>query len=327
MGAGATDFRSLRGRVDQYLDWILARNYSDQTAHRRRYCLLRFVDWCEARGVAMPEEATRPVLEAYQRGLFHYRKANDRPLSFSTQLNLLCAVRLLFKWLVQQHLIQHNPAAELELPRRERRLPGRVLNPVEAEAVLAAPDVRTCLGLRDRAILETFYSTGIRRTELSRLTVYDLDRERRVLAVRCGKGKKDRMVPIGERALSWVEKYLDGARPELQHGEATEQLFLGHHGQPLAPRSLTGLVHGYVEAATSGRGGACHLFRHSMATGMLNNGADIRFIQEMLGHAELSTTQVYTRVSIQKLQEVHEQTHPASRNQRRSHGDEPGGSS
>jgi integrase/recombinase XerD len=188
-----------------------------------------------------------------------------------------------------------------------------VLTEDEAEQILAQPDTSDAIGLRDRAILEVLYSTGIRRMEVMGLSVWDLDGERGTLMVRQGKGKKDRMVPIGVRAITWVEAYQSDARPGLVVPPDSGTLFLTTMGEPLTPNRLTQLVRNYVKAAEVGKVGACHLFRHTMATLMLENGADIRFIQEMLGHVELSTTQIYTQVSIRKLKEIHTATHPGAK--------------
>jgi integrase/recombinase XerD len=169
------------------------------------------------------------------------------------------------------------------------------------------------MGVRDRAILETLYSTGMRRRELIGLQLFDLDRERGTVMIRQGKGKKDRMIPIGERALTWIDRYQHEVRPGLVVGRdpaVLSTLFLTHLGEPFTPNRLTQLVRGYIQAADLGKSGSCHLFRHTMATLMLENGADIRYIQAMLGHAELSTTQIYTQVSIRKLKEIHTATHP-----------------
>ena len=171
--------------------------------------------------------------------------------------------------------------------------------------------MRETIGLRDRTLPEVFYSTGMRRMELAQLKLYDLDIERGTVMVRQGKGKKDRMIPIGERALAWVGKYLADARPKLVQEPDDGTLFLTNLSAAFTPNRLTQLVRDYVDKAELGKTGACHLFRHTMATLMLENGADIRFIQEMLGHAELSTTQIYTQVSIRKLKEIHTATHPA----------------
>ena len=149
--------------------------------------------------------------------------------------------------------------------------------------------------------------------ELLGLGVYDLDAERGTLWVRQGKGSKDRMIPIGERALAWVEKYQSEVRPGLVVASDGGKLFLTAGGKPFHPDHLSHLVRHHVLAAELGKRGGCHLFRHTMATLMLENGADIRFIQEMLGHAKLSTTQIYTQVSIRKLKEIHTATHPTAK--------------
>jgi integrase/recombinase XerD len=159
--------------------------------------------------------------------------------------------------------------------------------------------------------METFYSTGMRRRELSGLKLYDLDVERGTVMVRMGKGKKDRMIPIGSRALAWIDRYVTEVRPTLALQPDDGILFLSNQGDFFSPNRLTQMVREYVAAAEIGKSGACHLFRHTMATLMLEGGADIRFIQQMLGHAELSTTQIYTQVSIRKLKEIHSLTHPA----------------
>jgi integrase/recombinase XerD len=193
----------------------------------------------------------------------------------------------------------------------EKRLPKHVLTISEAEQVMMQTNVTDPLGIRDRAILETLYSTGMRRMELINLNLYDLDIDRGTIMIRQGKGKKDRMIPIGERAVAWIEKYKNETRPMLAYEPDEGVLFLTNNGEPFTSNRLTQLVRNYVNAAEIGKKGACHLFRHTMATLMLENGADIRFIQQMLGHADLSTTQIYTQVSIRQLKAIHEATHPA----------------
>lgn len=150
----------------------------------------------------------------------------------------------------------------------------------------------------------------MRRSELMNLILFDVDRERGTIMIRQGKGKKDRMIPIGERAVRWIDRYQNEVRPQLLIGRNNTTLFLTAAGEPFTPNRLTQMVREYVNAADLGKSGSCHLFRHTMATLMLENGADIRYIQAMLGHAELSTTQIYTQVSIRKLKEIHTATHP-----------------
>lgn len=307
-----TDPDSFAVLVARYIDWMGFRNYAPKSITNRQTYLGYFVTWCEERGIIKPAEVTRPIIERYQRYLYHYRKPlSGEPLSFRSQHVRLVTVRAFFKWLARKHYLLHNPASELELPRLEKRLPKHVLTVSEVEQVLTQPNLTEPLGIRDRAILETFYSTGIRRMELINLSLYDLDGDRGTLLVRQGKGRKDRMVPIGDRALAWIDKYLSEVRPELVITPDQGFMFLANHGQQFTPDRMTQLVRGYIDQADIGKRGSCHLFRHTMATLMLENGADIRFIQMMLGHAELSTTQIYTQVSIRKLKEVHSLTHPA----------------
>jgi len=310
--------------VERYLAWARVKQHPERTIIGWRYGLGLFVDFCEARGLERAEDITRPILERYQRHLFHHRKKDGRPLSYKTQLARLVVLRGLFRWLVRQHVVLSNPAADLELPRKEHRLPRAVLTEEEAERVLAEPDVRSGLGVRDRAMLEVFYATGIRRAELVRLNVFDVDLERHTLMVRQGKGKKDRMLPLGERAARWVERYMMEVRPELVTAESGEVLFLGRLGHPFVDDHVSKLVKDYVDASPIAKKGSCHLFRHTMATLMLEGGADVRFVQEMLGHVSLETTQLYTRVSIRKLQEVHAATHPGARLAREPRAPAPG---
>ncbi len=297
--------------LNRYLDWLQIQNYSKATIKGRDHYLSVFIVWCDERSLKRPNEITKPILERYQRHLYLHRKKDGEPLSFRSQHSHLVPIRAWFKWLTRQNYILYNPASELDLPRLEKRLPKHVLNQREVETVLNQANTSDALGLRDRAMLETLYSTGMRRMELINLKLYDIDVDRGTVMIRQGKGKKDRMIPIGERALAWIDKYLIEVRPELVTGIDEGVLYLTNLSESFTPNRLTQLVRNYVQAAEIGKTGACHLFRHTMATLMLEHGADIRFIQEMLGHADVSTTQIYTQVSIRQLKEIHTATHPA----------------
>jgi integrase/recombinase XerD len=301
----------LAALLEKHLEDLRVRNYSEYTVKNRRVHIGFFLAWCHERGLAEPVEVTRTVLEAYQRHVFGYRKKNGEPLSFTGQHDRLVPLRVWFKWLARRHHILHNPASELELPRLGVRLPKAVLTAAEAERVIEQTDIHDPLGLRDRAILETLYSTGMRRLEMVNLKLWDLDLERATATIRQGKGHKDRIIPLGDRAAAWVRKYLDEARPRLASEPDDKIVFLSNAGEPFSLDYLSEVVRGYVEAARVGKHGACHLFRHTMATLMLEGGADTRFIQAMLGHADLKTTQIYTHVAIRQLQEIHRATHPA----------------
>ena len=303
--------------VSEFLESMAVRGYSPRTIENHFAALGYLAAWLAERGVTRPAEVTKPMLDRYQRALFHRRKPDGSPLSFRAQHTRLVPIRAFFKWLARQNRILYNPASELELPKLERRLPRAVLSAGEAERVLAVPDTTEVTGLRDRVMLELLYATGIRRSELARLQVFDLDAERLTLAVRQGKGRKDRMIPIGDRAAAWARRYIIEARPALVLEPDDGTLFLTVDGTPFSVDRLTGLIGGYVRRSGVGKPGACHLFRHTMATLMLEGGADIRFIQQMLGHADISTTQIYTQVSLRQLSAIHAATHPGASNQPR----------
>jgi integrase/recombinase XerD len=298
---------------ERYFDALLVDNYSPYTVATGRPKLRPFIAYCHERGVDRPQEVTRELVERFKAWQHAWRDEKGKGLSVLTLVGRIIVIRGFFKWLSKQNHILYNPTSEVEYPRVGFRLPKVVFTPEEAEAVLAEPEVGLPVGLRDRAILETLYSTGLRRKEIANLDLDDLDEERGTVLVRHGKGDKDRVVPIGERALAWIGKYVADARPFLVVERGEKAVFVSRFGTRLRSDALTKIANRYVKAAELGKQAGCHAFRHSMATSMLENGADIRFIQEMLGHAKLESTQVYTRVSIGKLKAVHTATHPAAR--------------
>lgn len=297
--------------LHDFIDQASTQGLSPLTTRHRQRAIARFIRWADERGLHDPREITLPILERYQRHLYHYRKPNGEPLSFSSQYTELAPLKAFFAWLTRQHIILYNPASELQLPKVIRNIARYVLSVEDVELILKLPDTRTLLGLRDRAILEVLYSTGIRRAEMMRLLIYDIDIKNRTVLVREGKGQKDRLVPIGERACYWVTRYLHEVRPQFVAGHDDGRLFLTRYGDAMTDDHVTGAVKEYVERSGVAAEGACHLFRHAMATHMLENGADTRYIQAMLGHSDLSTTQIYTHVALTKLKEIHAATHPA----------------
>lgn len=299
--------RSLRN----FIEACGAAGLSKLTIRQRYRANARFIRWADERGLSDPREITLPILERYQRHLYHYRKPNGEPLSFSSQYTELAPLKAFFAWLTRQHLILYNPASELELPKVIRNLARYVLSIEDVEKILNQPDTSTLIGRRDRAILEVLYSSAIRRSELARLLVYDVDVKNGTLLVREGKGRKDRLVPLGERACGWVKQYVNDVRPQFVTGRDEGVLFLTYHGDGFTHIALGNTVKDYIQKAQVPVKGSCHLFRHACATHMLDNGADTRFIQALLGHASLATTQVYTHVALTKLKEIHKATHPA----------------
>lgn len=302
---------TLTAHVEQYLEWLRIRNRTEAGVDSKWRELKPFLWWAEERSIKKPHEITRAMLESYQRWLWSYRKKNGQPLGSTTQRGRLGSVKLFFSWLCRQRVIEVNPASELELPRVEKRLPIEALTRSEIETLLSLPDITDPLGIRDRAMLELFYSTGIRRSELVRLDLLDLKVEKKLLYVRQGKGMKDRVVPVGNRALLWVEKYLNDVRPLLALRPDTLTMFLSGYGEAFNPQVLGRIITRYIEQTQIGRKGGAHLLRHTCATHMLEGGADIRYIQQLLGHEKLETTAIYTEVSIVQLQAVHARCHPA----------------
>ncbi|MET3139515.1 integrase/recombinase XerD [Undibacterium sp. GrIS 1.2] len=300
----------LRAYQNAFLDWTLVTGLSEQTAKIRKQALDGFILWCDERSLQQPQDITRPILQRYQSHLYHYRKSNGQPLSFNTQATRLHPIVAFFKWLARDNHILHNPASDLVLPKPPRQLPKHLMSVAEIETILNQADIATPSGIRNRAILETLYSSGVRRAELMHLSLYDIDTERGTLMVRLGKGRKDRLIPIGARACAWVTRYVQEVRPQFAPAQEQQHLFITDYGEAFEKNRLSDMVKLHMKYAGLNSGG-CHVFRHAMATHMLENGADIRYIQAILGHAELSTTQIYTHVAIGKLKAVHALTHPA----------------
>jgi integrase/recombinase XerD len=303
---------SLSAWSRRYVEALTAQHRSVSDVRTRRSKLAHFHAWCHAHNLERPEQVTHAHAERFQQHLFRYRKPDGGPLTINGQRIALFTLEMFFRWLVRQGVVASNPVADLELPKRTEDL-REPLTLIEVETVLALPDLSTWDGLRDRAMLEVLYATGIRRLELANLFQSDIDRERGTLHVRLGKGRKDRFVPVGERALAWIDKYEREARPQLLREPSERHLFLNQYGQALSPDGLCFRVRAYFDRAGIEKHGACHLFRHTMATAMLDNGADIRHVQEMLGHSTITSTQRYTHVSIARLKAVHAATHPAAR--------------
>ena len=284
---------------------------SADTTKYRESAVRRFIVWCDERDLTQPQDITKPILERYKRYLFYYRRSDGNPLSVGSQITLLTPIKAFFKWLSRSNHILYNPASELELPKKPKRLPKTILHTDEISQVMNLADIKTIHGIRDRAILETLYSTGMRRMELVNLTIYDIDHRRGAVWVRQGKGQKDRLVPLGDNTLHWIEQYQANARSELLVNANEEVLFISDFGEAFSRDLLSALVKRYLTKAGITAAGSCHLLRHACATHMLENGADIRFIQQLLGHEDLSTTEIYTQVNIDKLKAVHSATHPA----------------
>jgi len=306
----AVEHNGLSYYLAHYIEWQKVKGFSGDTIRRKDSMIRQFIVWSDERDITHPSTITKPMLERYQRHLFYYRKENGDALAYSSQNVMLSAIKGWFKWMTQENYIGSNPASEVMGVKRPHKLPERVLSIEEVEHTLHRIDLDRLEGIRDRALLEVLYSTGARRKELCNLHVYDIDARRKSVFIREGKGAKDRCVPIGERALRWLIRYQDDVRPRLLLSSNEQRLFLTDYGEPFTPSALGHRVRKLLSQAGIEQGG-CHLFRHAMATHMLENGAELRYIQMMLGHSNINTTTIYTHLSIEKLKAVHTATHPA----------------
>jgi integrase/recombinase XerD len=330
---GPCDPDSIAAWIRRYLEALAVQHHGKMSRDAKRSNLAWFNHWCIERGLSAPRQITHAHVVKFQQHLFHARKRNGEPYAINGQRSILDNVLAWCRWMVRHGHLPSNPAADLDLPRTRAYHLREPLNVSEVEAVLAQPDIEDMYGLRDRAILELFYATGIRRQELSNLELRDIDEERGCVFVRQGKGRKDRFVPIGERALAWVRKYEHESRPLLllvdgmghtnvKADPKEPRLFLNQYGLPLSPYALSWRIRRYFDAAGVKKAGACHLFRHTVATSMLDNGAELRHVQEMLGHSIIVTTQRYTHVSIARLRAVHAATHPGATLTRRAEAED-----
>lgn len=309
-----TSPQSIEATLLAYLEHRAIQGATDQTLEDITRYLNDFTGWLRCRGTDRVDSLDDTLLRGYVRHIFEYRKRDGKPLAAASKLAKLVPVRMFLRWLAKGHLITGDFEEAIELPARAQMLPRRILSSPQIEQVLGLPDISKADGLRDRTMMEVLYATGVRRMELAQLEVSDVDVARGVLRVRNGKGHKDRRIPMGPRAQAWVTAYLERARPTLPIAEhAKDILFPDRRGSAFQLSSLSSRITSYVRKAHVGEFGSCHLFRHSMATLMLDGGADIRYIQAMLGHAQLSTTQIYTHVSTARLEQVHLATHPEAR--------------
>ncbi|EMY24491.1 putative site-specific tyrosine recombinase XerC [Leptospira interrogans serovar Australis str. 200703203] len=303
---------ALEKRILEYLGYQKGLGASVSTIRGQRFYLEVYFKWSMERGLEDPNDLTLALVDRYQRYVSQYRnQITGKVIVPETQNHLLISLKTFFEWMQRREYIGKNPCWDLKMVRTAKRIPRNVLKVEEAERILSVPDLESGLGVRDRAILELFYSTGIRLFELQKLKVSELDLANRTLFVKEGKGRQDRLIPISERSADWVRKYLEEVRLALVKEPDDGTLFLSVRGGSMNKGRIGEIVKLSKEKADVKKKGSTHMFRHTTATLMLDNGADIRHVQEMLGHRDLNSTQIYTHVAIRKLQEVYERTHPA----------------
>jgi integrase/recombinase XerD len=289
--------------VDLYMEHIrVERNLSRNTTAAYGKDLLRLVDGLSRHGVTEAEAVTPADVAGHMAAL------GQAGMALKSQARALSAVRMLFKFLVRERYLKHSPAADVDRPRPIRKLP-EFLSTHEVDALLSAPDPGTPKGIRDRCILETLYATGLRVSELCGLQLDDVDLERGFVLAR-GKGRKERVVPLGVRAREMLAAYLAVTRGTLLHGRVSPALFPHPGGRPLTRQTIWKTIKKHALAAGIRKPLSPHKLRHSFATHLVENGADLRAVQAMLGHADLSTTEIYTHVNRTRLVAVYREHHP-----------------
>jgi len=298
----ARDARAPDELVDRYLGHLrIERAASPQTIRAYSADLKRYLEWSERTGVD-------PITLTHRQMRLYLGEMDQAGYARRTIARRLSAVRSLFAYLVAEGLVASDPSSVLATPKIPSRLPN-VIPDQALRALLEAPDPTTPAGLRDRAVLEVLYATGARVSEVADLTISDLDLGQGQIRL-YGKGAKERIVPVYEVALVCLRTYLQEARPKLARSGSVDKVFLSTRGQPLSADAIRRLFRRYAGVAGAGTAVSPHSMRHTFATHLVEAGADLRTVQELLGHVALSTTQIYTHLSMKRLQDVHSKAHP-----------------
>ncbi len=290
--------------LDEFCDHLwLEDGLSKNTLAAYRRDLALYADW-------LARERSRALLETGEADLsayFAFRYTGSR-LRASSQARLHSSLKRFFQYALRENRLRADPTLKLDTPKRPQRFP-KSLSEADVEALLAAPDVDTSLGLRDRAMLEMLYATGLRVSELVALKLLEISQDMGVVRV-FGKGGKERMVPMGEEASSWLTRYLSEGRPRLLARARSDAAFVTARGAAMTRQAFWYLIKRHARATVPGKHMSPHTLRHAFATHLLNHGADLRVVQMLLGHADISTTQIYTHVARERLKLLHQKHHP-----------------
>ncbi|MGA0023902.1 MAG: site-specific tyrosine recombinase XerD [Burkholderiales bacterium] len=294
---------SSNSEIDGFCDalWLedgLSRNTLD--SYRRD--LRQFAAWLEGRGVSALLDVDQALIQDY---LAHRFRAKTRA---SSAARLLSSLKRFYRHALRQNTIAVDPTLRIDTPKLPRALP-KTLTEADVDTLLAAPPLDEPLGLRDRAMLEVLYASGLRVSELVSLKVPQVSRDMGVVRV-IGKGSKERLVPLGEEALAWIERYLREARPKLLDGRSSDALFVTSRAAVMTRQSFWHLLKRYALQAGLNKPISPHTLRHAFATHLLNHGADLRVVQLLLGHSDISTTQIYTHVAQERMKQLHARHHP-----------------
>jgi len=296
--------------IERYRQQLEILNFSGRTITNRVMHLRRFAKFLQQQNITEVAAVTSGTLADHQRDLFYLPTSRGTARSVSYQNQAMLALRSFFRFLKAEGYVAQDVAEALPLSRTPHTLPRTVLTPEEARKVIETPDTSCLLGYRDRTILETLYATGIRKSELMNLTANDVNLEEGVLRINGGKFNKDRVVPLTRLACSFLETYLKAIRPALLQGRVSDRVFISQRAAPLSKNALGEVVEKYARMAGLSKHVTCHIWRHSCATHLVKNRANLRHVQELLGHRDLSTTERYLHLTIADLKETHRQFHP-----------------
>ncbi len=286
--------------VDSFLDALwMERGLSDNTLSAYRSDLYKFSLWIQQQKIELVKVKSNEIL-AYL--------AMPENKSARTVARRLSSLRRLYEYLLREDLIKQNPVSNVDAPRLGRSLP-KTLTESEVEALLEAPDTEDVLGIRDKCMLELLYATGLRVSELVGLTLQQVNLRQGVVRV-TGKGNKERLVPLGEEATQWIEQYLSLARNEILNNSKSDALFPSKRGKAMTRQTFWYMIKRYTVVAGINKTLSPHVLRHAFATHLINHGADLRVVQMLLGHSDISTTQIYTHVARERLKDLHGEHHP-----------------
>ena len=290
------------GLIERFIDNLwLEKGLSQNTLQAYRSDLSRFIKWVDENSLT-PETVERANVSDF---LAVLGEQGQSPRSIA---RLLSALRHFYRYLLRENVITVDPTVLIDSPKLGRKIPDS-LSEQDVDALLQAPDVKTDMGLRDRCMLELLYASGLRVTELVNLQLNQINRNQGVVRI-MGKGNKERLVPIGEQALDWLNQYMNAARPNILNGQTSDYVFVSNRKQAMTRQTFWHVIKRYAKKAALKTAPSPHTLRHAFATHLLNHGADLRVVQLLLGHSDLSTTQIYTHIAQVRLQDLHQTHHP-----------------
>lgn len=296
----------------KYSEYLRNNNYSEETVKHFDYAIRDLEEYLKTKGITRVADVTSEIVKEYNTMLRNYHQPkNNKPYTAHSLACKLQPIKYFFGWLTKKMIILYDPAKDMEIPTIKKGLPRTILSTEEVERFLSIPRTDTVIGYRDKTIFELFYATGMRNTELRKLKLKDVDLDGRMIIIKEGKGGKERMIPLTRTATEYLKEYIRIIRPRLlRNGSKQETVFLTLSGTPFWRQGMCDLFKKYGQASGISKPITAHTIRHSIATHLLENGMDIRYIQEFLGHGSLQTTQLYSKVTLKGLRKYYNKCHP-----------------